>query len=157
LKTGDIVVASSTLDADGNELKIDLKMPANPSQGLHVGRLLTIPEVAKSPEDKQRLGRETGAIAVDMESAAVAAVCRERKVRFMAVRVISDAMNETLPDEALTILSDRGAVQIGAAVSALWKRPGSAAELWKLRTAANEAASRLGFFLEGVVGRLCEP
>jgi adenosylhomocysteine nucleosidase len=92
-----------------------------------------------------------------MESAAVAAVCRERKVRFMAVRVISDAMNETLPDEALTILSDRGAVQIGAAVSALWKRPGSAAELWKLRTAANEAASRLGFFLEGVVGRLCEP
>ncbi|MFN8856551.1 MAG: 5'-methylthioadenosine nucleosidase, partial [Planctomycetaceae bacterium] len=88
--------------------------------------------------------------------AAVAAVCRERKVRFMAVRVISDEMNQTLPDEALTILSDRGAVQIGAAIASLWKRPGSASELWQLRTAANEAATRLAFFLDGVVTRLCE-
>ena len=52
LKTGHIVVASSTLDPEGKELKIDLKMPANPSQGLHVGRLLTLPEVAKTAADK---------------------------------------------------------------------------------------------------------
>ncbi|MCY2968918.1 MAG: hypothetical protein NT069_35720 [Planctomycetota bacterium] len=118
--------------------------------------MITLDHVAKTGAEKERLGRETGALAVDMESHAVAAVCKERKVRFMAVRVISDAMDHDLPDEALTILSDNGVVQIGAALSALWKRPGSASDLWRLRTDANQSADRLAGFLEGIVSQLCE-
>lgn len=156
LKVGDIVVGNATIDPQRTEIPMTLKMPADPARGLHVGKLLTVDQVAKSAQSKQQLGQETGALAVDMESSAVAGVCREKKVRFMAVRVISDDVDHTLPDEALTILSDRGAIQVGAAVSALFKRPSAAMDLWNLRSKANDAAGRLAQFLQGVVAQLCE-
>ena len=157
LKVGQIVVADALRDAAGKELKIDLKMTSDPSRGLHVGKLLTIDHVAKTAAEKKRLGEETGALAVDMESATVAAVCRERKVRFMAVRVVSDDVDHDVPDEALTILSEKGAVQVGAAVAALLKRPGAAKDLWSLRAAAQESADQLATFLEGIIAQLWEP
>lgn len=156
LAAGEIVVGNVIRDISGRELTIDLKMPANPAAGLHVGKLLTIDHVARTADEKERLGCETGALAVDMESAAVAAVCRERKTRFMAVRVISDDMQSEVPAEAVSILGDNGALQIGAAVAALWKRPGSAKDLWDLRTSANQSAERLARFLEGVILQLRE-
>jgi len=62
-----------------------------------VGLLASVPEVAETPESKARLARETGAAAVDMETATVAAFFREKGVPFLALRVISDAANDTIP------------------------------------------------------------
>src|SRR5258708_1312734 len=55
MKVGDIVVASSIVDADGAELLIDLKMPANPAGGLYVGRLLTVDRIIRTVEEKKFL------------------------------------------------------------------------------------------------------
>jgi hypothetical protein len=45
-------------------------------------------------------------------------------------------------------------VRLGAAVSAILKRPGSIKDMWRLREQGMDAAERLAGFLEGVVEQL---
>lgn len=154
LKCGDIVMATSICDTHGQELFVDMKMEANPQAGLHVGRIVTSDQVVRLVSEKQELGRQYQALAVDLESLAVAQVCRDRKVRFLAIRVISDDLSADLPKEILSIVGPTGVVRFGAALGALWKRPGSAKDLWNMRGNANDAATRLATFLDGIVIQL---
>jgi adenosylhomocysteine nucleosidase len=156
MKIGDIVVGNSIVDRAGTELTIDLKMEANPASGLYVGRLLMVDRIVPTVAEKKALAQDRAAIAVDMESLAVAQVCRESKVRFMAVRVISDDLSADLPSEILSVVGSSGTVRLGAAVGAIFKRPGSAKDMWRLREQGMDAADRLATFLEGVVEQLYE-
>jgi adenosylhomocysteine nucleosidase len=157
LRVGDVVVANALVDEHGQSVALDLAMPASPESGLHVGRLLTSDRLIRRAEEKLELGRRYDALAVDLESLAVAQVCRERKRRFMAVRVVSDDAASDLPEEILTIAGPTGSVRWGAALGALWRRPGSAGELWRLRSVAQQCGERLAAFLEGVLVQLHPP
>lgn len=154
LRFGDIVIANGICDQHGQQLFLDLKMASDPQKGLHVGKLLTTDHIVRTVQEKRELGAQYEALAVDLESLAVAQVCRASKVRFMAVRVISDDLTADLPPEILSVVGATGAVRIGAALGAIWKRPGSATEMWKLRDHATQAAGRLATFLDGVVVQL---
>lgn len=154
LKVGDIVVATSIMDINGHELTVDLKMPANPAGGLHVGRLLMTETLVRSASEKKQLGERHAALAVDMESLAVAETCRAAKTRFLAIRSISDDLSADLPPEILAMVGDTGSVRLGAALGALWKRPGSLKAMWRLREQATAAAERLARFLDGVIVQL---
>ena len=94
------------------------------------------------------------AVAVDLESLSVAKVCAEQKMKFVAVRAISDDLSQDLPKEILSIFGSTGTVRVGAALGAVWKRPGSAKDMWHLRNNAKHAAERLADFLDGVVRQL---
>jgi len=154
MKIGDVVVANSVVDTAGTELAIDLKMEPNPATGLHVGRLLMVDRIVRTIAEKKALAEQHAAIAVDMESLAVAQVCRASKIRFLAVRVISDDLSADLPAEVVSVVGSSGTVRLGAAVGALFKRPGSAKDLWRLREQGMDAADRLATFLEGVIEQL---
>src|SRR6187551_1606882 len=62
-------------------------------------RIVTVNELVATPEAKRRLADRTGAEAVDMESAEVAAVCAEHGVPFLAVRAVSDDVETALSPE----------------------------------------------------------
>lgn len=64
---------------------------------VRVGPLATAPTVLETAESKAELARQSGAIAVDMETATVAEFFRKRGVPFMALRAISDVADEALP------------------------------------------------------------
>src|SRR5688500_11663817 len=104
LQVGDLVMADSITTPEGAPLKIDLRMSSDPGQGLHVGRVVTSGHIVRTLDEKQALASQCGAIAVDMESYGVAEVCRDKSIRFMAIRVISDDMSADLPLEVLTVL-----------------------------------------------------
>jgi len=63
----------------------------------HVGGLATTFEPLETVEAKEVFFRETGALAVDMETEAVAAFCRESGVSWLAVRGISDPAGMPFP------------------------------------------------------------
>lgn len=154
MRVGDIVLANGIADTHGQSLKLELGMPADPDNGLHVGRLLTVDEMIRTVDEKKELGEKHGAIAVDMESLAVAQICKETNTKFLAVRVISDDLSGDLPPEVLSILGSSGSMRVGAAMTSLWKRPSSAKDMWRLRQQATNAAGRLATFLDGILVQL---
>lgn len=120
--------------------------------GLKVGdivvspRVVTVDRVVGTPGEKAVLRAATGADAVDMESAAVEEVCRERGVEFVAIRAVSDTADTALSPELVTLLN-RGAVSVPRALSALIRRPGLLPEFLRLGRDTAGAADALGRYL----------
>lgn len=154
MKIGHIAVADSIVDQHGHEQTQTTPFPSDPRNGLYVGRLLTADEMIRTVAEKESLAEQHAAIAVDMESLAVAQVAREHKTRFMAVRAISDDMSTDLPPEILSIIGSTGAIRVGAALGSLVKRPGSFKDMMHLRENAHQAARGLATFLDGIVHQL---
>jgi adenosylhomocysteine nucleosidase len=156
LRRGQIVMADHVLDVHGRQLSMGLKVdPAAAMQGCHVGGLLTIDRLVRTPQEKQELGASYHALACDMETMAVAEACRQAKVRFMAVRVISDALDDRMPPEVEGFFGQKTvAGKLGAATGALFQRPSVVKDLWHLRDEAAKAAERLAKFLLGVAAQL---
>jgi adenosylhomocysteine nucleosidase len=63
----------------------------------YFGTLTTQPHVVATSDGKLLLGQQTGASAVDMETAAIAEACRGFGLPMLAVRGISDIAAESLP------------------------------------------------------------
>lgn len=61
------------------------------------GSILTGDQIILSAEKRQSLAGQFGALAVDMESAAIALVCMTNGVPFLSIRGISDHSDETFP------------------------------------------------------------
>lgn len=64
---------------------------------IHSGRLLQSNRVIASVADKSALSTSGDAIAVDMESVAVAEIARERGLRMAAIRVVIDDSSFAIP------------------------------------------------------------
>lgn len=153
---GDIVVGNSICDQHGHSIKIDMNMEENPKTGLRVGRLLTADDLVLKVEEKRKLGETHGAIAVDLESMAVAQVCKESQTKFMAIRSLSDDMSEDLPKEILSLMGESGTMRLGAAVGAIWNRASSMKDMWHLREKGMHASRRLAAFLNMLLPKLAE-
>jgi adenosylhomocysteine nucleosidase len=156
LKRYDIVMADAVSDRGDWRLATDLAVdPAGSPPGVRVGRLLSVDEVVRLPSEKQALGQRHGAAAVDLESFATAEVCRHRGTRFLAIRILTDAMDEQLPADVQR-LSDQPttAARLGAALGAVWRRPSSFKDMMALKETALVGSDRLAKFLAGVIETL---
>jgi adenosylhomocysteine nucleosidase len=117
--------------------------------------LLTADRVIRTAEEKKSLFEKTGAAAVDMETYAVAEVCRRRGVPCFAVRVIHDEADETLPPDIEKLLNQKSeAARLGAAIGALWKRPSSFKDMWALKENSLVAAKKLADFIAEFVEKI---
>ena len=94
LTTGDLVVATNF-----SEPGLVEKCRAHLAANAHAffGTLTSQPHAAETVAQKAALARETGALAVDMETASIAAACARAGVPLLAVRAISDSALEPLP------------------------------------------------------------
>jgi adenosylhomocysteine nucleosidase len=158
LRRGNVLMAQTVVDVGGNELEVGLKMDPQAvaaTRGLHLGRLLTVDHLVRGTEEKRALGEKHKALACDMETAAVAEVCRRHKTRFLSIRVISDALEDELPPELEALVNQKtSAARLGAAAGAIFRRPSSAKDMWQLKEDAIKASDRLARFLEGVLDQL---
>jgi adenosylhomocysteine nucleosidase len=158
VRRGHIIMPAELVDTGNERLGVGFRLEeavAAAHPALHTGRLLTIDKLVRDREEKEQLGREFSAQACDMETMAVAQVCRRHDVRFLSVRVISDQLDDQLPPEIERMLGQRTiAAKLGAATGALWRRPGSVKDMWRLRETATRAADRLAAFLVGVLPQL---
>ncbi len=151
----DVLMADRLVDTSQNRLTLDLQVDRAAlaaSPGVHVGRLLTADRIVRLPEEKRSLGRQYDALAVDMESFAVAEACRRRKIRFLCVRVIHDAVDDELPADVEKLLAqETSAARLGAAAAAVWRRPSSLKDMLQLKEDALLASDRLAKFLAAMI------
>jgi adenosylhomocysteine nucleosidase len=121
-------------------------------QGVHVGPVLEVEQVIRRPADKRAAGEAHHALAADLESLAVAEACRGRSVPFLAVRVVSDAVDDELPGEVEKLVRQKSrTAQLGAALGAILDRPGSLREMYRLHANALAASDRLARFLAALI------
>jgi adenosylhomocysteine nucleosidase len=75
---------------------------------LDCGDLLSVATALESPEAKRAAAAATRAVAVDMESAAIAAVAARARVPFVVLRVVVDGASDALPQGAERWIDERG-------------------------------------------------
>jgi adenosylhomocysteine nucleosidase len=95
------------------------------------GRLLTSANAVTSIEAKQTMFRETGALAVDMESVAVARIAAARALPFIAARVIVDSAVDALPNSVMAA-SSSGELRMWRLITSLAKAPAEVADVIRL-------------------------
>jgi len=99
--------------------------------------------IATTATEKRQLRRETGADAVEMESAAIHEVCRERGVGCVTARVISDAADEDLPLDFNALAKPDQSLDYGKLAWTIAKSPGKIGALLTLRRNTHRAAQAL--------------
>src|SRR5205814_3777866 len=155
LRRGHIVMAEEVVNLSGDRLPVGMSLDRESmasSKGLHVGRLLSVDSILRDAAERRRLGEHHQAVACDMESFAVVETCRKQGVQCLAIRIISDGVDDELPPEIEHLLKQKSlAAKLGAAAGAVLKRFSAAKDLWKLREDALKASDRLAKVLVGVV------
>ncbi len=158
LERNQILVAESVGDTAGHRTDVDLQsgpIAWKETPGVRIGKFLTVDRVIRRPEEKRSLGQRHQALAVDMESYAVAEACRQSAARFLAVRVVSDTVDEVLPPDIERLARQKStAGRFGAALAAALDRPGALKEMLKLKENALVASDRLARFMAGVIMQL---
>jgi len=97
------------------------------------GSLLTCRAPLGSVAAKARAFRETAAVAVDMESSAVAEVAAAQRIPFLAVRAIVDGAADEIPRAALmAAAAGTATLRIGRLLAALARAPGELPALIRL-------------------------
>lgn len=118
-----------------------------------VGSLLASTRTLRRASEKSAAYRDSGCLAVDMESGAVAAVANESGLPFLAVRAVADRAGDTLPALVETAVKPDGRPAIGRALAALIRRPGDLRATLRLARQSELALARLRM-LEAVKGAL---
>jgi adenosylhomocysteine nucleosidase len=149
LRVGDLVLATEVVDAEGRCRPTTWPgaLPAGVGRPtLHRGRLLTAPGLLADPGEKRALGERHRALAVDMESAAVAERCTREGVPFGCLRAVSDDIHTALSPRLVSLLAG-GRVAPLRLFAGLVRSPGLAGELWRLARDTHLAAERLAVAL----------
>jgi|HubBroStandDraft_2_1064218.scaffolds.fasta_scaffold306346_2 adenosylhomocysteine nucleosidase len=133
LEIGDIIVAGAEIRS---------------SRPFVRGEILSADRVAVTVAEKRALREHTGAIAVEMESAAVAAKAREWGVPFRCIKVVSDSAREDMPLDFNRYRDDAGHFSRGRIAVAALRHPFTAIPgLLRLDRNCRKAAEKLGEFL----------
>ena len=139
VRTGDVL----TFDAvrtTGDDMSLAAPL------GETAGTLLTVDEPATTALGKSFLHKASGAAAVDMEAAGVAAACHAAGVPFAAVKAVTDAAADTLPPNLAPFLGLATAPGVRAAARcglAMMRRPALAADLRRLAKTSNRCTTAL--------------
>jgi hopanoid-associated phosphorylase len=117
LKPGALLVADAVLTRDGRRLETDPRWRKRLIAQLARGGLAALPGTLVGSDhplllkaDKADLFRDTGALAVDMESHAAARVAAEHGLPFLALRAISDPATRAVPSWVMDLVAEDGSV-----------------------------------------------
>jgi adenosylhomocysteine nucleosidase len=135
LAAGTVVLPGELISRDGARFVTCKawreRVAASLGFAVSTGTLLTSARAIETPAEKAAAFRDTGAAAVDMESAAVAEVAAAHGLPFIAVRVIVDTAGDALP-AAVVAASRAGRVEIWGLIAGLVAAPREIAALIRL-------------------------
>jgi len=153
VRVGDLVLAESVHHHRGRHWTTDESwrqavqraLAADPRSRarVHFGRLTGSPVIVDRPEAKRALAAKAKAIAVDMESHAVAEVADELGLPMLVVRTCSDAVGRPFPLAALEAVNPDGSFRVLPVTKALAKKPWLIPPLVRLALETRQALKTL--------------
>ena len=163
LRAGSIVLPSEVMSREGARFltaeawRERLRLGIAKQRPVAGGKMLTSPTPIGSIADKAAAFRATGAVAVDMESLAIAEVAAAHRLPFVAVRVIVDTAMDVLPPAVLAA-SHGGPLNIPRLIGALAAAPMDVfalirlAHRYRAATRSLAAAARAGLLMQIAAG-----
>ncbi len=149
LKPGDMVLADSLLDAEGAQIGIDpdwhdySKNLLSASLQIHTGSLVESIRIVATSQDKKHLHAQTAAVALDMETIAIAKAALQHKLPFLAIRAIADPVEMDLPKAINHSLNSEGDIMLGKLLLFIALHPAELPGLIKLGLHFNKAKNTL--------------
>jgi len=157
---GDMLVGTIVLDgsiADGSSSPVKVlacdqffqdraqQMVKGLSGNCLVGPIVTVNRVLVTSQEKKDLSNQTRAVGVDMESAELARLAKDRNIPCLVVRSISDLMEENLPLDFNVFKGTKGWVH---GIVKVLSRPSCLIALHRFGRQSKRAALQLTRFFE---------
>ena len=92
LQVNDLLLAKNFLTLDPKQTQSSLS-----NVSIAAINMLTVPAMIDSSEERERIARESGASAVDMETEFIASACAAHAIPLMSLRVITDTATQPFP------------------------------------------------------------
>jgi adenosylhomocysteine nucleosidase len=143
LSIGDIVIPERVLDSATSEKYECGAVQDHTNRGV----VLSQDRIAGNIKEKQELFNQTGALAVEMEAAGVAARSKRAGLPFYCIKIISDAARESFPLDLNRMRGSDGRVARGKIIVYALVRPHLVPGLLRLKRRTEEVAHRLGDLL----------
>jgi adenosylhomocysteine nucleosidase len=166
MNIGDLLIAESVVDATEGldypkeRLTPDADLVATAIQEkingarIHKGVLVTANRVLITAHEKREWARRSGAIGVDMETAAAGLAARQSGARWICVRCITDDSESDLPLDFNRLTDDDGNLKMSSLTLATIMRPWAIPGLRRLGKSSELAGRNLAQFLESFLRRL---
>ena len=145
LKAGTCVIGSNILDDEGDrptDARWAQRLMRIIPEAVH-GPIMGVREPIAHSSAKSALHRETGALAVDMESHVVARAAAQHGVPLAAIRVVVDPVERTIPRSALAGTRPDGTIDPLAVVQSLMRYPRDLLGLIRMSLDARAARATL--------------
>jgi nucleoside phosphorylase len=92
LQVNDLLIAKNFSTVDLKNVQSSLS-----NVSIHAANMLTVPALIASGEERERIARDAGASAVDMETEFIARACAIHGIPLLALRVITDTPTQPFP------------------------------------------------------------
>jgi purine-nucleoside phosphorylase len=150
LEAGELVIPEGVIDPGGRRLNVTpgahaaAVRLANAECGMRnaewsgrakalTGLLLTSREVVATPEAKASLREESGALAVDMESALIVVWASSHGCPSLVIRAVSDTAGQEIPASLIGLVTREGRLRSGRAIVRALSRPRAIPSAFALR------------------------
>jgi hypothetical protein len=142
----DLAIGTVLFETDVPWLAAALRAAGAGAARFHCAR-----RIAVTAAEKQQLRQSTGADAVEMESACVHELCRQRGIACATVRAISDTANEDLPLDFNRLSRPDLSLDYGKLAWAIACAPQRIAGLLRLQAHCKRAAVQLAVVIEAIL------
>jgi len=143
LKAGDMVLADMVFEDrekkdpiwNTDPICTELALEVLAARGIPIkrGSIITTRDAVITVDGKKTLHKQSRALAVDMESAAVARAAGQAGLPFFVLRAICDAANQSVSGDLFHSLDANGKVQLPILLGKILRRPFLIVELLRMR------------------------
>jgi adenosylhomocysteine nucleosidase len=145
LFSGALICPEHVLDENGTRYATDASWRAGLRQSLATtsGSLLSVRAPLLTVAEKTNAHQRFGALAVDMESAAVAAIAQRHSLPFISLRAIVDEAGDTVPAALNNSVDAWGRPRAAGLIAALCRHPSVLGDLPRLYSRMQRATHAL--------------